>query len=49
MKLEKKREKMVMKSRIKKKNQKEKLKRKELKYNLVTSLTAKCIFKFLNT
>lgn len=38
-----------MKSRIKKKNQKEKLKRKELKYNLVTSLTATCIFRFLNT
>lgn len=49
MKLEKKREKKVMKSRIKKKNQKEKLKRKELKYNLVTSLTAKCIFRFFNT
>lgn len=38
-----------MKIRIKKKNPKEKLKRKELKYNLVTSLTAKCIFRFLNT
>lgn len=40
-----------MKSRIKKKNPKEKLKRKELKYNLVTgtSLTAKCIFRFFNT
>lgn len=48
MKLEKKRKKGHEKQNLKK-NQKEKLKRKELKYNLVTSLTAKCIFRFLNT
>lgn len=37
-----------MKSRIKKKNLKEKLKRKELKYNLVIFLIVKCIFRFFN-